>query len=422
MQIERYYKDVAATAVITAIIGEIYIYPFGTEFRFTAGVIAISFLALYFSHISELVLIPCSGAAVFVFRLFLSMAVRHAPFAAALDLHYPSFFFYLAYAVLLKAGKIKRLLHSPVSFISVMTLADVGANFVELFIRHEMSMEYFQDIFTMVVGVGLLRSIITFSLYWLIERYRILIVKEEHQKRYAELLHLVSELKAELFYIKKSTGDLEHAMKEGYEIYRILSSGCKSEGREKLGKRALNLAKDIHEIKKDYLRIISGVQELLPEEKIEGMKLSSIVSIIRANTERLIKASNINVEINTSIEFDPVVRNYFSMFSIINNLVSNALDAVENRKGLIRIRVCMNDDWLNISVTDNGRGINPKDLPYIFEPGFSTKFYEDGSISTGLGLTHVKNLAEDIGGSISVESIEGKGSIFKVSLPVDNLQ
>jgi two-component system sensor histidine kinase YcbA len=298
-----------------------------------------------------------------------------------------------------------------------MALADVGANFVELFIRHEMSLDYFQDIFTMVIGVGLLRSIITFSLYWLIERYRLLIVKEEHQKRYAELLQLVAELKAELFYIKKSTWDLEDAMKEGYEIYRILSTGSESRNSEKIGKRALNLAKDIHEIKKDYLRIISGLGELLPEENLEGMRLSAIISIIKSNTERLLKMSGKNVRIHVFIESDPVVKKYFSIFSIINNLVSNALDAIENKNGFIQIKTCIDSDWVQITVEDNGKGINPKDLPYIFEPGFSTKFYEDGSISTGLGLTHVKNLVEDAGGKISVDSIEGKGTIFKVMLP-----
>ncbi|AYO29902.1 sensor histidine kinase [Biomaibacter acetigenes] len=417
MHLKSYYRDILITAGLTSLIGEVYFYPFGTEFRFTAGVIAISFLMLYFSHIPELMLIPISGVAVSAFRIFLSIVVRHTSFVTALNLHYPAFFFYLAYAVFLKTGKIKNLLNAPVNFISVMALADVGANFVELFIRHEMSLDYFQDIFTMVIGVGLLRSIITFSLYWLIERYRLLIVKEEHQKRYAELLQLVAELKAELFYIKKSTWDLEDAMKEGYEIYRILSTGSESRNSEKIGKRALNLAKDIHEIKKDYLRIISGLGELLPEENLEGMRLSAIISIIKANTERLLKMSGKNVRIHVFIESDPVVKKYFSIFSIINNLVSNALDAIENKNGFIQIKTCIDSDWVQITVEDNGKGINPKDLPYIFEPGFSTKFYEDGSISTGLGLTHVKNLVEDAGGKISVDSIEGKGTIFKVMLP-----
>jgi two-component system sensor histidine kinase YcbA len=124
-----------------------------------------------------------------------------------------------------------------------------------------------------------------------------------------------------------------------------------------------------------------------------------------------------NVRIHVFIESDPVVKKYFSIFSIINNLVSNALDAIENKNGFIQIKTCIDSDWVQITVEDNGKGINPKDLPYIFEPGFSTKFYEDGSISTGLGLTHVKNLVEDAGGKISVDSIEGKGTIFKVMLP-----
>ena len=50
-----------------------------------------------------------------------------------------------------------------------MTLADIGANFIEPIVRHEMSLTYFQEVFNRILAVGLIRSIITFTLYWLIE-------------------------------------------------------------------------------------------------------------------------------------------------------------------------------------------------------------------------------------------------------------
>ncbi|WP_422446695.1 sensor histidine kinase [Thermoanaerobacterium sp. DL9XJH110] len=416
---KKYYREMLITAGLTALTGEIYFYPFDSGFRFTAGVITISFLMLYFHQIPELVLIPFSGVAVVAFRVFLGCFIRYQSFMAAFNLHYPAFFYYLSYAFFLRIGRIKALLRVPVNFVAVMTLADVGANFIELAVRREMGLNYFQDIFTRVLGVGLIRSITTFALYWLIERYRLIIVREEHQKRYEELLELLSELKAELFYIKKSTGDLEYAMKEGYEIYRSLNPGISEDDVVKLKKKALNLAKDIHEIKKDYLRIAAGVNELLPEERREGMRLSAIVSIIKSNTERWMKTAGKSPEFRVQIDKDLIVVNYFSMFSIINNLVSNALDAIDGENGFIEVRVSSDEEYVRLSVFDNGKGIDPRDLPYIFEPGFSTKFAEDGFISTGLGLTHVKNLVEDMGGGISVVSALNRGTKFEVQIPID---
>lgn len=418
MAYKKYYRDILITAGLTALTGELYFYPFGTGFRFTAGVITISFLMLYFSKIPELLLIPISGIAVVAFRVFLGYFVNHMSFIQAFHLHYPAFFFYLSYAIFLKMGKIKELLKAPINFIVVMSLADVGANFVELTVRNEMSLGLFQDIFNSTLGVGLIRGIITFALYWLIERYKLVVLREEDQKRYAELLALLSELKSELFYIKKSTKDIEDAMKSSFEIYRSLEPGVSEERLVVLKRNALTLARDIHEIKKDYLRIVVGVGQLLPEEKQEGISLSALISIIRANTERLIGTLGKNTELIMHLDEDIIVINYFSLFSIVNNLVSNAIEAVNSSDGLIKVNIYIQDKSVKIIVMDNGKGIDSKDLPYIFEPGFSTKLTEDGSFSTGLGLTHVKNLVEDMGGQIYVFSDGKTGTKFKLDLPI----
>lgn len=313
----------------------------------------------------------------------------------------------------------KELIKDPINFVSAMTLSDITANFVELLIRQEMNFNYFQDIFTLVVLIGLLRSIITFSLYWLMERYKLIIVKEEHEKRYAELLELLSQLKAELIFLRKSTLNLENAMKEGYEIYHKLLTGPPDDQELiVLRKKALNLAREIHEIKKDYLRISAGFSQLLPEEDKEGMRMSTILSLLKANTERWMVGQDKKVDFTAHVENDFVVTNYFTFFSILSNLIYNALDAIK-KEGKIEVIVCTRGDRIKILVRDNGCGIDPRDLPYIFEPGFSSKILEDGSVSTGLGLTHVKNLVEDMGGRILVTSSLGKGSVFDVEIPVD---
>ena len=68
---------------------------------------------------------------------------------------------------------------------------------------------------------------------------------------------------------------------------------------------------------------------------------------------------------------------------------------------------------------DTGHGIPPTTLPRIFEPFFTTK---DSGEGTGLGLTVVKGIIDEHGGSITVQSEEGKGTTFLIQLPVSRLK
>jgi signal transduction histidine kinase len=96
------------------------------------------------------------------------------------------------------------------------------------------------------------------------------------------------------------------------------------------------------------------------------------------------------------------------------NLVQNAIHAMAKGGDLTVRAVFQADDrLLRISVIDNGCGIRSQDLNKIFKPFFTTKH---GGM--GLGLSISKKILEGHGGSIHVTSIEGKGSLFVVTLPV----
>jgi CheY-like chemotaxis protein len=71
--------------------------------------------------------------------------------------------------------------------------------------------------------------------------------------------------------------------------------------------------------------------------------------------------------------------------------------------------------WVELSVADSGSGIDPEDLERIFEPYFSTKEKTRG---TGMGLAMVHGIINAQGGNIDVESEVGKGTVFKIRLPV----
>lgn len=106
---------------------------------------------------------------------------------------------------------------------------------------------------------------------------------------------------------------------------------------------------------------------------------------------------------------------------VISNLVMNALDAVDPQSGKILVNVEEQaDGMIAIKVADNGPGVSPADVPYIFDPFFSTK--EIGS-GTGLGLTVLYAMVTDVGGMVTVErSAQLGGALFVVVLPAADQQ
>ena len=104
---------------------------------------------------------------------------------------------------------------------------------------------------------------------------------------------------------------------------------------------------------------------------------------------------------------------------IVQNLVVNAIKFTPDY-GTVRVSSQMTDDKkiFSITVNDNGKGIAHEFLPYVFD-SFAGHKGTNGEVSTGVGLTLVKKMVEALGGRISVESEEGKGSTFRVNLPCD---
>lgn len=102
---------------------------------------------------------------------------------------------------------------------------------------------------------------------------------------------------------------------------------------------------------------------------------------------------------------------------IVTNLVLNARDAVEEQspeRKIVRLRTRTDGGAAILEVADQGAGIQPEDLPRIFEPFYTTKPIGSG---TGLGLSISQQLAERHHGRLTVESQPGRGTTFTVSLP-----
>ncbi len=100
---------------------------------------------------------------------------------------------------------------------------------------------------------------------------------------------------------------------------------------------------------------------------------------------------------------------------VILNLLVNASDAI-NENGEISISSELMDSYIRIQVSDNGSGIENKDLIKLFDPFFTTKEVGKG---TGLGLSTSNRIIEKHGGMLTVSSKVGQGTVFTILLPLD---
>ncbi|UCC48775.1 MAG: hypothetical protein JSV41_00955 [Gemmatimonadota bacterium] len=112
----------------------------------------------------------------------------------------------------------------------------------------------------------------------------------------------------------------------------------------------------------------------------------------------------------------PVVECYPSQVNqVFMNLILNASQAISG-PGTITIRTYRRDDRVAVEISDTGAGIAPEDLERIFDAGFTTKGTKSGM---GLGLRICREIIESHGGGIEVESTVGKGSTFRILLPIE---
>jgi len=143
------------------------------------------------------------------------------------------------------------------------------------------------------------------------------------------------------------------------------------------------------------------------------INLNSIITdLVRSYT--LQQKDKIDFQLSLEKNLKQVNGKYSDFYRVILNLVTNSIEAIDG-KGFIRIKTCNleNEDKIQIIINDNGSGIEKQSLSQVFDEDFSTK--NKNKIS-GVGLSIVKEIVEDHGGTISVSSEVGKGSEFIITL------
>lgn len=304
-------------------------------------------------------------------------------------------------------------------YVLIVFLADITSNIFEIGFRLTSSQVFENNILNYLFIVAIIRSIIVLITLVLHRSYHFFLKKEEHEKRYQKLLLLQSHFKSEIYFLEKNIDTIEGIMKDAYQLHKLAEE-------DNVKNLSLEISRNIHEVKKDYIRVIDGLHELSnPEDhkKVDSLLLKDLLDIILVNTREHIDKSERKIYLKCN-EFDEDYRvhKHYYLMSILRNLINNSIEAIES-EGLIEIRINQRNEKLRITIEDNGQGIQKKNIEYIFNLGYSTKFKSgDGKSRRGMGLAIVKNLIENkFNGHLEVESKRDKGSLFSIEIPINSL-
>lgn len=182
----------------------------------------------------------------------------------------------------------------------------------------------------------------------------------------------------------------------------------------------MNLIKNRLEIiEHESIRARDIVRELLNFARKRPLQLSdvdinSLLREVSLLTRAQAKTGRVEI-IEEYGEIPKMIGDSNQLKQVFVNIINNAIHAMPEG-GRLHIITSSSNDSISVIFRDTGEGIPGDVLPRIFEPFFTTK-REKG---TGLGLSISYRIIQDHGGMIDVESEEGKGTTFKISLPVIN--
>lgn len=406
------FKKYFIVVLTITFMGELYFYPFAGAFRFSAGVLALSLAILFDNSMEEYKLSLYTGLAVLLLRFFISGNHTIEPLVTIKE-NLPGSIYYIMYGILAKVFSVRKNLNDNLYIPFSLFIIDVICNLIEALIRQNLNIKLLHYILI----VGLIRGLLAFGIYKIYKNQESLIRKKEHQKRYIQLNTFVSGVQAEVFYLKKSLHDIEKVMSKSYALYEH------NKDNEFVRDDALNIAREVHEIKKDYHRVINGFTNFIRNfEENDSMNLNDIFFIIESNGNRYIKESKKNISLNSTVHKNIKIEKFYPIFTILNNLIINSIEAIENN-GVINIEAKIESDSLTLSVSDNGDGIEEDLIPYLFNPGFTTKFNDiTGNPSTGIGLSHIRNILDELHGTIEIKSTINIGTKFIINIPIDMIR
>ncbi len=402
----------------TAFFGEMKVNPLGGSFRFSLGIAAFFFGLLWFQSVPVLLTGFLTGTFILGFRVGLDHIFSQVGWMESLQVHLPSAFYYFSFSLLFHFLKARRYLEAPLIVGLIGASVDFVSNMVELQVRHlfnDFPPITWESVF-MLLFFGVLRSFFAVGLYNSFSIRQVRAVGEVRQQELEKLRMINTELYQEAFYLRKSMSHLEEITRDSYQLYTRLLSSENTES-----SAALLIAENVHEVKKDSQRMLAGLSKLINQEVLAPqLPIAELCGLVMRANRKYAEMLGKDIEFSLRCDVNLSTSQIYALLSVLNNLVSNAVEAIYS-SGWIELEVKLDQRNILFHVVDNGPGIPSEEREWVFQPGYTTKFDENGNASTGIGLTHAKGIVHSLQGSLQIINDWGLTTHFKVSLPTDQL-
>ncbi len=168
----------------------------------------------------------------------------------------------------------------------------------------------------------------------------------------------------------------------------------------------------VERVRKIIYNMLSYARKMEPH--LEDINVNDVVNQTVSFLDNIARINNIKIETDLQPDLPIIAGDQAKLQQVFLNLINNAIDAI-GKDGQVQVRTGNKNAHITIDIQDDGPGI-PKNLQKkIFDPFFTTKQTGQG---TGLGLWICFDIVQNMGGAIKLESEEGGGSTFSVTLPV----
>jgi hypothetical protein len=210
--------------------------------------------------------------------------------------------------------------------------------------------------------------------------------------------HIAHEINNPLAGIKNSFKLIKAAIAEEHHYYHYVG---------RIDKEIERIARIVRKMFDLYRPDQESVREFPLEDAIHD-----VIAMMKGSCQEQ------DVKITTEISDVPVIVSLPESYliQVLFNIINNGIE-VSPPGSMVKISAAVTEDHLAIYVADQGSGIPEEMRSQIFEPFFTTKDRLQ-TAGLGLGLSVSKSLVESMGGSISFESKEGQGTVFRINLPL----
>ena len=258
-----------------------------------------------------------------------------------------------------------------------------------------------------------------FLAYYLSVPYRLI---REYQKRWDyqrknEILVQVEEMKTNFVYLV--THDLKTPVARIQGLAEMLlrrSKGNLSTEEEKVMGSIIHSTEELN-------HFINSILELtkLESNQLKLHKTSKDINQLIEKSARTFEAQARAKSVEIQTELDPLFPIYVDvglLSKVFNNLIDNAIKYSPS-ESKVKIRSKEENNWIEISVQDEGIGLSKEEMTNLFTRFYRAKNDSNTQVSgTGLGLYLTKYFVEAHGGKVTVESVPQQGSTFKIQLPI----